>query len=188
VTFIASDGGLADSEVVEIVVVEAGNQAPVLDSIGPKSMMVGDTLEFRIGATDPDLDPIVLDTLGVPLNASFIDSGNGAGSFIFNPTEEQSGVYNVTFIASDGELADSEIVEITVSSAHICGDVNDDDLVNTPDMVYLVRYLFRFGDPPKCPPEPYTSCGDANGDGVVNISDVVYLAIYLFKLGSEPIC
>jgi PKD repeat protein len=117
VTFIASDGSLADSEVVEIVVTEFGNHAPELDSIGPKIVIEGDTLEFRLHATDVDGDSIILDTLDVPLNAVFVDSGNGSGSFVFTPDFTQSGVYNITFITSDGSLADSEVVEITVTES-----------------------------------------------------------------------
>jgi PKD repeat protein len=118
VTFIASDGSLADSEVVEITVTEFGNHAPELDSIGPQVVVEGEVLEFRVHATDIDSDPLILDTLDVPVNASFIDSGNGAGSFTFAPDFTQSGVYYVTFIASDGSLADSEVVEITVNDVN----------------------------------------------------------------------
>jgi hypothetical protein len=114
VTFVASDGSLADSEVVEITVNHI-NLPPELDSIGSQTVVEGNTLEFRIHASDPDLDAITLDTANVPLNATFVDSGSGAGSFTFNPDFTQSGTYYVTFIASDGSLADSEIVEITVS-------------------------------------------------------------------------
>ena len=114
VTFTASDGWLADSEMVEIIVAEAGNQPPVLDSIGSKSVMEGDTLEFGIHATDVDLDPIVLYTLNVLLNVTFIDSGNGAGSFTFTPDFTQADTLYVTFIVSDGSLADSELVKIVV--------------------------------------------------------------------------
>jgi len=116
VTFIATDTvGAADSEVVEIAVTEFGNHAPELDSIGPKTVMEGDTLEFRVHATDVDGDSITLDTLDVPLNATFIDSGNGAGSFTFTPDSTQADTYYVTFIARDTSLADSEIVTITVA-------------------------------------------------------------------------
>ncbi|MGB2989234.1 MAG: fibronectin type III domain-containing protein [Candidatus Zixiibacteriota bacterium] len=119
VTIIASDGSLSDSEVVEIVVAEAGNQPPVLDSIGPKSVMEGDTLEFGIRASDVDLDPIILDTLNVPLNTTFIDSGNGGGSFTFTPDFAQADTYYVTFVAEDTVGAtDSEVVEIVVQNVN----------------------------------------------------------------------
>jgi len=119
VTFIATDTlGSADSEIVQITVNNV-NRAPALDSIGPKSVTEGDTLSFRIHATDADLDSIIMDTLNVPVNATFIDSGNGAGSFSFDPDYIQAGIYNVTFIATDTlGLADSEVVVITVNNVN----------------------------------------------------------------------
>jgi len=114
VTFIASDGSLADSEVVEITVNNV-NRPPVLDPIGPKSVAVGDTLAFKVHASDPDLDALTLTASGYPANANFVDSGNGSGYFSFIPQSGQAGVYNVKFKASDGSLADSEIVQITVT-------------------------------------------------------------------------
>ncbi|MBI3871925.1 MAG: tandem-95 repeat protein, partial [candidate division Zixibacteria bacterium] len=118
VRFICSDGVLTDSEVVAITVNNV-NRAPVLASIGAKSVVEGGHLQFRLSATDPDGAIPVLTALSVPLNATFRDSLNGAGSFIFDPDFTQTGVYNVTFIASDGTLADSEVVTITVSNTNL---------------------------------------------------------------------
>ncbi len=117
VTFIASDGVLADSEVVTITVLDAGNQAPVLAAIGPRNVSEGANLNFNITATDPDASTPSLLAQNLPLNASFVDNGNGSGTFDFNPTFVQSGVYNVRFIATDGVLADTEVVAITVNDA-----------------------------------------------------------------------
>ena len=94
------------------------NQAPVLDSIGPKEVDEVQTLQFRISATEPDLDTIILIGEDLPANATFVDSGDGSGSFTFDPDYDQAGVYYVTFIASDGCLADSEVVEITVNNVN----------------------------------------------------------------------
>lgn len=189
VIFIARDiGGLADSEEVSITVNNV-NRAPALDSIGSKSTSEGETLEFRVSATDPDGDSIVLKAEDIPTNASFTDSGNGAGSFTFNPDTTQAGIYYLTFIASDGELDDSEMVEITIyeTAEYICGDANGDASVSVSDVVYLINFLFKAGNPPHCP-APHTSCADANGDGGVSVSDVVYLIKYLFSGGSPPQC
>ncbi|MDD3733102.1 MAG: tandem-95 repeat protein, partial [candidate division Zixibacteria bacterium] len=117
VRFIASDGVLADTEIVAITVEEAGNQAPVLANITPKSVVEGNTLNFVISATDPDGTLPSLLAEDVPVNASFLDNGNGTGTFTFMPDFTQSGIYNVRFIASDGSLADSQVVQITVTDA-----------------------------------------------------------------------
>lgn len=61
------------------------------------------------------------------------------------------------------------------------GDANGDGKTNVVDVVYLVQYLFKGGDPPQ-PPE----AGDVNCDGEVNIVDIVYLINYLFKHGPAP--
>ncbi|MGB5138681.1 MAG: tandem-95 repeat protein, partial [Candidatus Zixiibacteriota bacterium] len=117
VTFIASDGSLADSETVAITVNNV-NLAPVLAAIGPQAVAEGANLAFGVSATDADAQVPVLTALNVPTNASFTDNGNGAGSFVFDPDFTQSGVFNVTFIASDGVLADSEVVAVTVSDVN----------------------------------------------------------------------
>lgn len=63
------------------------------------------------------------------------------------------------------------------------GDCNDDEVVNSADVVYLINYLFIDGPAP----EPL-GVGDVNCDGAVNSADVVYLINYLFINGPEPGC
>ncbi|OGC79770.1 MAG: hypothetical protein A2145_05740 [candidate division Zixibacteria bacterium RBG_16_40_9] len=90
------------------------NLEPILDSIGPRSVAEGSNLTFRVHATDPNGTIPVLTAANLPLNATFVDSGNGSGSFSFNPDYNQEGLFNVTFRASDGVLVDTEVVVITV--------------------------------------------------------------------------
>lgn len=118
VTFYASDGVDTDSEQVTITVNDAGNQAPVLAAIGPRTVAEGANLNFNISATDADLTVPSLSAVNTPVNATFTDNGNGTGTFNFNPDFTQAGIYQVTFIASDGALADSEIVSITVTNVN----------------------------------------------------------------------
>ncbi|MGB2698217.1 MAG: right-handed parallel beta-helix repeat-containing protein [Candidatus Zixiibacteriota bacterium] len=75
-----------------------------------------------------------------------------------------------------------------ISCSYICGDLNSDGLIYITDVILLITYLFKSGDPPGCRPYPYTSCADANGDGEVTIADVVYLINYLFRSGPDPKC
>jgi hypothetical protein len=116
ITFYATDDSLAvDSEVVTITVNEVGNQPPVLAPIGPQNTTENVNLLFGVTATDAESIP-TLSTSTLPTGASFVDSGNGAGSFDWTPNFTQSGTYNVTFYATDDSLAvGSEVVTITVT-------------------------------------------------------------------------
>ncbi|MCH7879801.1 MAG: putative Ig domain-containing protein, partial [candidate division Zixibacteria bacterium] len=113
----ASDGLLADSELVTITVLEAGNQRPLLSAIGPQSVTEGINLSFGASASDPDATTPALSAVSLPTGASFTDNADGTGTFGWTPTFVQSGSFNVTFIATDGLLADSEVVTITVNEA-----------------------------------------------------------------------
>jgi hypothetical protein len=72
--------------------------------------------------------------------------------------------------------------QITVTSGgFLAGDANGDWIVDIADVVYLVNFLYRDGNPP----DPMEA-GDANCDGIVNVGDVVYLVNYLYKGGPPP--
>lgn len=118
VTFYATDAAFGtdvDSEVVTITVVDGANQPPVLDSIGGKIVTEGDSLVFFVTATDADGTTPTLTAENLPTGALFTDSLNGSGLFEFGPDFNQSGLYTVRFIASDGVVADTELVEIAVT-------------------------------------------------------------------------
>jgi PKD repeat protein len=111
VNFIASDGQAQDSEEITITVNNV-NQAPILSPIGNKSAFANDLLAFSVSATESDGDTITYSATGLPSGATFTSQ-----SFIWTPTPSQVGTYTVTFIASDGQLQDSEEITITVYSA-----------------------------------------------------------------------
>jgi hypothetical protein len=71
---------------------------------------------------------------------------------------------------------------ITVGQLYLRGDVNNDQVINVSDVVYLINYLFINGPEPK----PFLWIGDVNWDGNVNVSDAVYLINYLFISGPPP--
>jgi hypothetical protein len=120
ILFYASDGEFADSEMVAIEVEEAPpavNHAPVLAEIGSKSVKCGDTLRFAVSATDPDGTTPSVFTVNLPRNASLMTTDSGSSIFSFSPDASQVGMHNILFYASDGELADSEMVDVTVTEA-----------------------------------------------------------------------
>jgi hypothetical protein len=64
----------------------------------------------------------------------------------------------------------------------VCGDANNDGVVNLTDAIYLLNYLFKGGSSPT----PYLCVGDANNDDAVNLTDAINILNYLFKGGAEP--
>ncbi|MBN4072394.1 hypothetical protein JYU03_00575, partial [bacterium AH-315-F03] len=117
VTFYATDDSLAvDSEVVSITVAEGGNQLPLLAAIGAQITTENVNLNFAVSATDVESVPVIT-TSALPAGATFTPSAGG-GTFDWTPDFLQSGVYSVTFYATDDSLAvDSEVVSITVNEA-----------------------------------------------------------------------
>jgi len=62
-----------------------------------------------------------------------------------------------------------------------CGDSNGDRKIDLSDLVYLINYLYKTGDP------PVPLCrGDANCDGGRDLVDVIVLINFLYKGGSPP--
>ena len=62
------------------------------------------------------------------------------------------------------------------------GDANNDGSINITDMVFIVNYIFRHGNPPW----PNRLLADANCDCAVNISDAYFLNAYIFAHGPAP--
>ena len=66
----------------------------------------------------------------------------------------------------------------------LCGDVDDDLTIDLSDLLYLISYLYKGGDPP---PDPYER-GDVNNDCLIDLGDVLYLTSYLYSGGPYPEC
>lgn len=111
-----SAGGILkiDDVVVFGTVSSAGPVPPVLSPIGNKSTLTNAPLNFVVTATPTDGDPVTLSVSNAPVGSSF-GSTNATGSFVWaNPGP--TGVYTVTFYATDKDGSDSEQITITVTS------------------------------------------------------------------------
>ncbi|MFH2037183.1 MAG: hypothetical protein ABIJ45_12330 [Candidatus Zixiibacteriota bacterium] len=118
VTFYATDdSSKIDSNKITFNIIDAGNQLPILAAIGAQSTTENINLNFTTSATDIESTPdMTISTL--PSGASYVDNGDGTGTFNWTPMYPSAGSYNLTFYATDDSLAvDSEIVVITVDSA-----------------------------------------------------------------------
>ncbi len=94
----------------------AVNRKPLLAPLGTPTGTKGQLLNFTVSASDSDgfLPMLKVDSVTKPAGAAFADTGNGGGNFVWTPTPSQVGVHHVRIIASDGFLADTQLVTITV--------------------------------------------------------------------------
>jgi hypothetical protein len=184
VTFTAVDGTSQTTiTTISISVTEAGNQAPVFSTVLPAQIdvYVGSPSTTHVRASDPDLNPITLTAEPILTGAAMVDSGTGGGAYFYTPVIADVGtIKQVSFIASDGSLADTITTNYRILS-FMRGDSDGDLKYTINDVVYLVSYLFRSGPAPS-PIE----AGDANRSGSVNINDITYMVNFLYKSGPKP--
>jgi hypothetical protein len=90
------------------------NDPPVLANITNKFKLAGQNLSFSLSGTDVDNTALTLSMLNAPAGASLTQDGLGHGTFDWPTVCADSGVYQVTFVVSDGLLADSQVVQITI--------------------------------------------------------------------------
>ena len=114
VVFTVSDGTDTDSESLSIQVTNV-NRAPVLASIGDRSVGEKVTLSFSVSATDADGETLTFSAANLPSGASF-DPDTRA--FSWTPAEGQEGTYTgLVFSVTDGMATDSETITVTVRKA-----------------------------------------------------------------------
>jgi hypothetical protein len=64
---------------------------------------------------------------------------------------------------------------------YLCGDMNEDGMVDISDPIYLLQCIFA-----TCDWMEFYGHIDANCDSAVDISDIVYLILYIFSGGPAP--
>ena len=115
--------------------------APVLDPIGSKQVNEGQVLNFEVTASDGNGTIPTFSLVNVPPGSSFIDHLDGSATFNWATTYLQSNVYNnVLFIASDGALADSESITITVIEVTNPPQARDTATSGTEDISLPTRF------------------------------------------------
>ncbi|MDO3384001.1 Ig-like domain-containing protein [Gilvimarinus algae] len=103
-------------------------QPPVLGFLPDRVTHEQGQVGFIVRASDPNNTTPMLSVEQMPAGASFTDAGDGTGSFQWTPAMGQSGVYALTFRASDGELSASQSLTIRVHPHNDTdGDGMDDD-------------------------------------------------------------
>ena len=100
--------------------------APILASIGDKTATIGDTVNFTVGATDPNGSALTYSTDGstgsgpdpYTIGASFtLDTNTNTWEFAWNTTGMNAGDYYIQFtVTNAASLTDSETIRIRLQS------------------------------------------------------------------------
>jgi hypothetical protein len=188
-TVIASDGTLADTQLVSVHVI-AVNDRPTILSPSTAAATVGDPFGYNASASDPDNSVLYISFVHYPSWLTPTDS-----TIVGTPP---SGATDTSFmvIASDGNSSDSLLVSVTVEMAgcvYTPGDVNGTGAANGIDVTFSVGFFKGGALPPDdcgypvgpCPqPSPFYAPIDVNGNCVVNGIDVTYFVGFL--KGMQP--
>ena len=90
------------------------NRPPKIAPIADQKAKENESLTFKVQASDPDLDSLILIATNLPTGASF--TGN---TFTWKPSEGQANNYSVKFKAFDGSDSDQVAVLITVGNVDV---------------------------------------------------------------------
>lgn len=118
-TINASNGGVSGTSVITVETV-----APVLNSIGAKSVTQDILLNFTINGTSSNGLNLTFTIAGDPATANFTDHLDGSATFVWTPNSSDVGVANVNFTVTDGIKSTSESVAITVTAVSQDGGGN----------------------------------------------------------------
>ncbi len=167
------DGDLADTQEVTLVI-DHSNVPPSITPIGDTVRVAfSDTFIYYPTIVDPDDEGHLITYLEYPHWCSVHnDSVIGiAPDTVFLET--------LTLTAQD--YCNADTLSFIVQT-YLSGDASGDGVIDLGDVVYLINYLYKDGDPPN-PPE----AGDCNCDEIVDLGDVIYLINYLYKEGPAPL-
>ena len=113
-------------------------------------------------------------TSGAVPNGLTLDQATGR----ITGTSTQTGMFMFTVLADDaGSYSDTRQYTISVTPlTYLPGDLDKNQAVQPPDVVWMVNYVYKSGTPP-----PILNSADVDGDCVINPLDVVVLVNYVYK-------
>jgi hypothetical protein len=189
IIIVESNNGTAhDSSTIHLP--GTGNDPPHLTLSDTWRALAGYPMVLKVTGVDPDgygMGDIELegiwyqdDSLQAPTNPPSYEPGN-PGLLTWEFAHADTGVWMCVFLLSDSCGAEGLDTLAIGVGLPFCGDCTGDGEINVGDVVCLIGYLYRQGNPP----EPLCK-GDASGNGSIDVGDVVLMINYLFKGSFSP--
>ncbi len=120
-TFALSNGLLATTTTVPIIVVGAILPPTWIDVPEEITVDAGDLIEFTVSGTDPGNQALTIEysSDNIPGAAQFVDGGNGTGTFTWQTTVDDGGSFIATFTLSNGQLTALATLPISVIEVEV---------------------------------------------------------------------
>jgi hypothetical protein len=138
------------------------------------------------------LQPLDYDlTLQWYIDSNPIPGANGT-VLSFAGSDFEAGLRDISISVTDptalvrtdpGNLLTDEVVWTVEIQDFICGDVDENGILNLLDIVFLIDNKFKDGPPPE-----HLIVADVNSDGSFDLLDIVHLIDFKFKNGLPPDC
>ncbi len=115
-----------------------------------------------------------------------LSSAYGDTSYSFTDKPPDTYYYKVRAKDAEDQWGAFSNIDQTVVVANpeiICGDADNNQLVNILDVIYLIKWLYAGGPPPL-----YEESGDVNNSGLVDLFDLTAIVDYLYRDGPELTC
>ncbi|MEK6968500.1 MAG: Ig-like domain-containing protein, partial [Nanoarchaeota archaeon] len=106
-----SDGQFTQSQAVGITVLNV-NRAPILSQMADVAVRINETAIIQLNATDPDGDNLTFKLDANLPTPPILNSSSGLFKWLV--PQNASGVYNISFTASDGSLNDTKSTQIRI--------------------------------------------------------------------------
>ena len=155
------------------------NEPPVAHAGGPYVGNVDDPITLDAsGSFDPD-GSIVLDGWDIDNDGEFDDATGVATDVTFGSPGTFTLGLRVTEYAGDSNIATTE-----VTIAGMCGDLNDDGLVNVFDAIITLQIIVGLIEPT----ESQLKLGDVEPDGAMTVFDSIRLLHHIVELAEITEC
>ncbi len=162
----------------------AGGESPVIEPLGDQNVSELSLLTLPVVSDAPSGGAATLKADGLPAGASFVDHGDGTGTFSWTPGSVQAGTYRALFTLVTDNGFDVEPVTITVTNVNdppalrvLDPDVNDDGGVEMSDILQVAGSFGRIDD----------QSSDLDGDGTVSLVGDILLDASSFGLRWPPV-